>query len=188
MINPQKGIDLMNNISIINRILFAVTLFQHSPLTRRVFYNNIKRGRGQHHQQHQVGDRTTSSISSWNTDWHIYKSSKVFLIDNIVIISGMKSSYTSIWISIKLIHHHHNTRLAHHHNTGLALCHGHKVGSTVLIFLYITTIKLEARYSSCFTSQQSSWKQDTRMALRHSFQARSSMLVSSHCLYLRHNH
>jgi hypothetical protein len=33
MINPQKGIDLMNNISIINRILFAVTLFQHSPLT-----------------------------------------------------------------------------------------------------------------------------------------------------------
>jgi hypothetical protein len=30
MINPQKGIDLMNNKSIINRILFAVTIFQHS--------------------------------------------------------------------------------------------------------------------------------------------------------------
>jgi hypothetical protein len=29
MINPQKGIDLMNNTSIINRILFAVTIFQH---------------------------------------------------------------------------------------------------------------------------------------------------------------
>jgi hypothetical protein len=29
MINPQKGIDLMNNKSIINRILFAVTIFQH---------------------------------------------------------------------------------------------------------------------------------------------------------------
>jgi hypothetical protein len=29
MINPQKGIDLMNNTSIIIRILFAVTLFQH---------------------------------------------------------------------------------------------------------------------------------------------------------------
>jgi hypothetical protein len=29
MINPQKGIDLMNNNSIINRILFAVTIFQH---------------------------------------------------------------------------------------------------------------------------------------------------------------
>jgi hypothetical protein len=42
MINPQKGIDLMNNTSIINRILFAVTIFQHSPLTRRVFYNIIR--------------------------------------------------------------------------------------------------------------------------------------------------
>ena len=29
MINPQKGIDLMRNTSIINRILFAVTSFQH---------------------------------------------------------------------------------------------------------------------------------------------------------------
>ena len=29
MINPQKGIDLMNNKSIINIILFAVTIFQH---------------------------------------------------------------------------------------------------------------------------------------------------------------
>jgi hypothetical protein len=42
MINPQKGIDLMNNTSIINIILFAVTIFQHSPLTIRVFYNNIR--------------------------------------------------------------------------------------------------------------------------------------------------
>jgi hypothetical protein len=29
MINPQKGIDQMNNNSIINRILFVVTIFQH---------------------------------------------------------------------------------------------------------------------------------------------------------------
>jgi hypothetical protein len=29
MINPQKGIDLMNNTSIINIILFAVTIYQH---------------------------------------------------------------------------------------------------------------------------------------------------------------
>jgi hypothetical protein len=29
IINPQKGIDLMNNTSIIVRILFAVTIFQH---------------------------------------------------------------------------------------------------------------------------------------------------------------
>jgi hypothetical protein len=28
MINPQKGIDLMNDKSIINRIHFAVTIFQ----------------------------------------------------------------------------------------------------------------------------------------------------------------
>ena len=30
MNNPQKGMDLMNNTSIINRILFVVTIFQHS--------------------------------------------------------------------------------------------------------------------------------------------------------------
>jgi hypothetical protein len=62
MINPQKGIDLMNNTSIIIRILFAVTIFQHSPLTRRVFYNNIRRERGQHHQQH-LGTLTGVSIN-----------------------------------------------------------------------------------------------------------------------------
>jgi hypothetical protein len=62
MINPQKGIDLMNNTSIINRILFAVTIFQHSPLTRRVFYNNIRRERGKHHQQH-LGTLTGISIN-----------------------------------------------------------------------------------------------------------------------------
>jgi hypothetical protein len=39
------GINPINNISIIIRILFSVTLFQHSPLTRRVFFNNIRRER-----------------------------------------------------------------------------------------------------------------------------------------------
>jgi len=34
MINPQKGIDLMNNTSIINRILFAVTIFQQRHANR----------------------------------------------------------------------------------------------------------------------------------------------------------
>jgi hypothetical protein len=62
MINPQKGIDIMNNTSIINKILFAVTIFQHSPLTRRVFYNSIRRERGQHHQQH-LGTLTGVSIN-----------------------------------------------------------------------------------------------------------------------------
>jgi hypothetical protein len=74
MINPQKGIDLMNNNSIINKILFAVTIFQYCPLTRRVFYNIIKR------------EREGNNIKSiWNTEWHIYKSSKVFLIIYIII-------------------------------------------------------------------------------------------------------
>jgi hypothetical protein len=39
MINPQKGIDLHDNNSNIIRIFFAIAIFQHSPLTRRVFYN-----------------------------------------------------------------------------------------------------------------------------------------------------
>jgi hypothetical protein len=54
MINPQKGMDQMNNNSIINRILFAVTIFQHSPLTRRVFIL-------QHHRERErVATSTTS--------------------------------------------------------------------------------------------------------------------------------
>jgi hypothetical protein len=36
---------MMNNESIINRILFVVKIFQHSPLTRRVFYNIMRRER-----------------------------------------------------------------------------------------------------------------------------------------------
>jgi hypothetical protein len=165
----------MNNSTIIIRIHFAVTLFQHSPLTRRVFFNNIRRERGQHHQQHQVGERTTSSISSWNIDWRIYKSLEVFLINNIVILKGMKSSSASIWISIKLIHHHHNTRLvtsSEHeadsssqywigftsqlsswkHSTHLAFRHSNQAGSTILVLFFVIAIKLEARYSSCFSS------------------------------------
>jgi hypothetical protein len=80
MINPQKGIDLMNNDSIINRILFAVTIFQHSPLTRRVFYNIIKRERGQttsttsgtltgisiNHQKFFSSSISSSTTRSWN--------------------------------------------------------------------------------------------------------------------------
>jgi hypothetical protein len=43
MINPQWGFNPMNKIII--RMLFAVTLFQHSPLTRRVFFISIRRER-----------------------------------------------------------------------------------------------------------------------------------------------
>jgi hypothetical protein len=38
-------------------------------------------------QQHQARERATSSTTSWNTDWHIYKSLEVFLIINIIIHS-----------------------------------------------------------------------------------------------------
>jgi hypothetical protein len=49
----------MNNKSVINRILFAVTIFQHSPLIRRVFYNIIRRER----------EREENNINNiWNTD------------------------------------------------------------------------------------------------------------------------
>jgi hypothetical protein len=74
MINPQKGIDLMNNNSIINRILFVVTIFQHSPLTRRVFSSREREG---------------SNINNiCNTDLHIYKSSEFFIIIDIIIHQG----------------------------------------------------------------------------------------------------
>jgi hypothetical protein len=85
MINPQKGIDLMNNKSIINTILFAVTIFQHSPLTRTLFYNIIMR------------EREGNNINNiWNTDWNIYKSLEVFHIINIIIYN-MEMEW----------HHHH---------------------------------------------------------------------------------
>ena len=87
----------MNKITIIIRILFAVTLFQHSPLTRRVFFNNIMREREAFIIN--IIRRTTSSISSWNIGWHIYESSKVFFIGNIVILERMPSSSASICIS-----------------------------------------------------------------------------------------
>jgi hypothetical protein len=133
------GIDPINNISNNNKNTLCSYIILTLPLNKKGIL-----------QQHQTRERhlssTTSSISSWNTDRRIYKSSEVFFIGNIVILKGMQSSSASICISIKLIHHHHhNTRLAHH-NTGLALRHSCKAGSSVFIFLYVTTIKLEERY------------------------------------------
>jgi hypothetical protein len=67
------GIDPMNNISNNNKNTLC-SLFQHSPLTRRVFFNNIRRERedniinnikwvrGQHHQYH-LGTLTGVSIN-----------------------------------------------------------------------------------------------------------------------------
>ena len=44
------------------RILFEVTIFQHSPLTRRVFYINNNKSRNGGHHQHQQGN---TSINHW---------------------------------------------------------------------------------------------------------------------------
>jgi hypothetical protein len=95
MINPQKGIDLMNNTSIIIRILFAVTIFQHSPLTRRVFYNNIRRERGQHHQQHlgtltgiSINHRKFFSSSTQHRGWSIINTTWSW--SSIIILIGMR--------------------------------------------------------------------------------------------------
>jgi len=137
----------MNNISNNNKNTLCSYIISTLPLNKKgILQQHQARERGQHHQQHQVGERIASSISSWNTDWHIYKSSEVFFIGSIVILKGMQSSSASICISIKLIHHHHHsTRLAHH-NTGLALRHSCQAGSSVLVLLYVTAIELEARY------------------------------------------
>ena len=48
----KRVFDLYNTKSNIIRIFFAVTIFQHSPLTRRVFYNIVRRERVQQHLKH----------------------------------------------------------------------------------------------------------------------------------------
>jgi hypothetical protein len=89
MINPQKGIDLMNNTSIIIRILFVVTIFQHSPLTRRVFYNNTRRERGQHHQQH-LGTLTGISINHQKFFSSLISSFTTKSYNGIIILMSMR--------------------------------------------------------------------------------------------------
>jgi hypothetical protein len=78
------GIDPMNNISNNNKNTLCSYIISTLPLNKKgILQQHHARERG---QQHQVAERTTSSISSWNTDWRIYKSSKVFFIGNIVIL------------------------------------------------------------------------------------------------------
>jgi hypothetical protein len=95
------GIDPINNITIIIRILFAFTLFQHSPLTRRVLFNSIRRERsaslvasgGQYHQYHletlagisashrKFSSSATLSFSKeWHHHLHQYVLVKIYLI------------------------------------------------------------------------------------------------------------
>jgi hypothetical protein len=85
MTNPQKGIwsfynnrhdqstmgiDPMNNISNNNKNTLCGYIILTLPLNKKgILQQHQARERGQHHQQHQVGERTTSSISSWNTDY-----------------------------------------------------------------------------------------------------------------------
>ena len=59
------------------RILFEVTIFQHSPLTRRVFYNNINnnKSRDRGHHQHQQGN---TSINHWKIFNIMQSSSSMF--------------------------------------------------------------------------------------------------------------
>jgi hypothetical protein len=98
------GINPMNKITIIIRILFAVTLFQHSPLTRRVFFNSIRRERsassvasgGQYRQYH------LETLASTFTSHRKFSSSVmniIYKMFNIIILERMPSSSASICIS-----------------------------------------------------------------------------------------
>jgi hypothetical protein len=96
------GIDPMNNISNNNKNTLCSYIILTLCLNKKgILQQHHVRERGLYHQQHQVGEGTTSSISSWNTDWRIYKSSEVFFIGSIVILKGMPSSSASLCISIK---------------------------------------------------------------------------------------
>jgi hypothetical protein len=158
----------MNNRSNNNKNTLCSYIILTLPLNKKgILQQHHARERGLYHQQHQVGERTTSSISSWNIDWRIYKSSGVFFTGIIVILKGMQSSSASICISVKLIHHHHhhNTRLAHHNNTRrfTSQLSSRKHSSSLIS-------------SSCFTSQLSNWKQDARPTLCHNHQVGSRIL------------
>jgi hypothetical protein len=87
------GIDPMNNISNNKKNTLCSYIISTLPLNKKgILQQRHARERGQHHQRHQVAERIASSISSWNTDWRIYKSSEVFFIGSVVIPKGMPSS------------------------------------------------------------------------------------------------
>jgi hypothetical protein len=117
----------MNKITITIRILFAVTLFQHSPLTRRVFFNNIRR------------ERFASSVASGGQycQYHLETLASTFM-------SHRKfSSSTTSSFSKECHHHLHqyvSIKMIPHHSTRLAL--------PVLHWLNVTTDKLVAQCQS----------------------------------------
>jgi hypothetical protein len=111
MTNPQKGIwslynsqhdqstmgiDPMNNISNNNKNTLCSYIILTLPLNKKgILQHHHARERGQHHQQHQVGERTASSISSWNTDISI--NHRKFSSSAIVILKRMQSSYINMY-------------------------------------------------------------------------------------------
>jgi hypothetical protein len=68
-------------------------------------------------------------------------------------------------------------QLSWKHGTRLSFRYSNQARIMVLILLFVTTIKLEAWYSSFFSSHQLSWKHGTRRAFRHSNKAGSMVLV-----------
>jgi hypothetical protein len=94
-------------------MLFAVTLFQHSPLTRRVFFISIRR------------ERSASSVASGGQyrQYHLEQLSSTFTshrkFSSSTTSSFSKECYHHLHqtcISKKMIPHH-STRLAHHSTT-----------------------------------------------------------------------
>jgi hypothetical protein len=121
------GINLNNKITIKIRMLFAVTLFQHSPLTRRVFFINIRR------------EGFASSVASGGQyrQYHLETLASTFT-------SHRKfSSSTTLSFSKECYHHLHHIcisrkKMIPHHNTRLAVLH----------WLNVTVVKLVAQCQS----------------------------------------
>lgn len=104
------GINPNNKITIIIRMLFAVTLFQHSPL-RRVFFISIRR------------ERSTSSMASGGQyrQYHIETLASIFTSHQ-----KFSSSKTSSF-SKECYHHLHQICISKkripHHSIRLAVLH-----------------------------------------------------------------
>jgi hypothetical protein len=133
------GINPNNKIAIIIRMLFAVTLFQHSPLTRRVFFINIRR------------ERSASSVALGGQ----YRQYHLETLASIFTSHRQFSSLATSSFSKECYHHLHqiciSKRMITHHNTRLAVLHWFNVTAVKLVSqcqshlaLRLTT-RLEAR-------------------------------------------
>jgi hypothetical protein len=120
------GINPNNKITIIIRMLFAVTLFQHSPLTRRVFFISIRR------------ERSASSVASGGQ----YRQYHLETLASIFTSHRKFSSSAASSFSKECYHHLHqiciSKKMIPHHNTRLAVLH----------WLNVTAVKLVAQCQS----------------------------------------